>query len=943
MKTFNYTHSSGLLWILLLLFNPLTPELLGQPPSICNDWDCPTSVFSIQVDRSLQPDGSNPRRTEQFKTAYLQLKQIKNNAALDSRWLGDYRSNGLGGRSCLRFNQLESYFAYEYEQNPAFKQFIDRNEPNITAFKEDAFESSRRAMNLQKRIKDSCPSEIRKLDQTEAPSSEDFKKVYNKLGQVLGYFDEDGNTIKALPDLPPPTKKKKSRKPKKKERIAQMKSRLDQLPVGQQKRDQLQKTATALAASQPDQDQLNRNLEDLEPRFTALSPKPNDLSTQLEQDEFAISDLKSFKPERPDPKLSAKLNELSEEANDLKAQTTDLVGNTQALRDRYNRLLPEPATLKDQITERERAIEKMKSELDDLETRKKGLMDKLNDKPKKRELDGLNQQVETLELAAVELSERIRAEDQEKKKLLDKLGRLNNEHEEIAAQLGQLEDKAETLIKAEQELEEKIKACENRVAEIKAEEAKRKGLKEQLDDLKSEETLNKRINTCETYLQELLEKVNEVEEAKTSYERESAGMPRPARIQEKLNDLQLFVNNLKLGGGDLVITDGAMKKLDNLLSRAKILSSNVEILDGKQNRVQRQIDNLDQSLKQAKTHYTELIANLDDLRTELAALTSERADLQQKVQRAVGDVNEIDALAKNFLDRYKAFEENTKCLNKEGVLESLREEQTTVEKELKRLEGELGEADQFGNNLEEEGKVIEDNIKVHTELVAQLDDEKKFLEERFNQDMSKLEAVLPEEWKDQETVNREYWTAAVQDDPELVRDYKGKYFEIRLNSVENRAKVLFNLGRYYMDETQFFASYGATIGSFVTEAIHFFKKDDAGRVKLFIQGSADMTGNETFRGRLNPKFRYEEISLLPMEEDMEHFSSISQQRAISKNSFRNEDLPNLRAQFLKDMIAEYGTKFDPIILEGVVKENVGEEDRNAVIYLFFPEEILARY
>jgi hypothetical protein len=64
---------------------------------------------------------------------------------------------------------------------------------------------------------------------------------------------------------------------------------------------------------------------------------------------------------------------------------------------------------------------------------------------------------------------------------------------------------------------------------------------------------------------------------------------------------------------------------------------------------------------------------------------------------------------------------------------------------------------------------------------------------------------------------------------------------------------------------------------------------------------------------------------------------------ISAQGFRNEHLPNLRAQYLREMIRAYSKKFDPIVLEGTVKDFKDEKERNAIIYLFIPEELVEVY
>ena len=169
---------------------------------------------------------------------------------------------------------------------------------------------------------------------------------------------------------------------------------------------------------------------------------------------------------------------------------------------------------------------------------------------------------------------------------------------------------------------------------------------------------------------------------------------------------------------------------------------------------------------------------------------------------------------------------------------------------------------------------------------------------------------------------------------------KGRYFEVKLKDANKNVKLLFGPGEYCMTKSDFRKKYGSTIGSFVTEALHSMKENNQDKVKIFIQGSADNVGHKTFSGTLDKQFFYEHISVLPQKDDPEKFSSTPQDKQIPQTSFKNIHLPDLRAQFLKEMISVYSKKFDPVVLEGVVKDIKDEGERNAIIYLYLPEEII---
>ena len=133
--------------VAFILFSyAFTPSLQAQSHDICEDNDCPATLFSIQLNEPLNPpaaDGFKSERTNNFITAYKKFQQVKSTYA-DSDWQTKRNASQIGGKSCLRHYQLESKFAYEYSQNPDFKKFIDNQNSGSGDFMEDGFESSRR-------------------------------------------------------------------------------------------------------------------------------------------------------------------------------------------------------------------------------------------------------------------------------------------------------------------------------------------------------------------------------------------------------------------------------------------------------------------------------------------------------------------------------------------------------------------------------------------------------------------------------------------------------------------------------------------------------------------------------------------------------------------------------------------------------------------------------
>jgi hypothetical protein len=126
----------------ILLFCLFTTAIQAQTSNLCTDDDCSPAIFSIKLDAPLQPNPAGvytAQRTQEFKTAYLSLKQLKKGYAQNAGWQSKNEEGLLVGQGCLRQYQLECSLVYEYEQNPEFKKFIAQNEPDPEAFKENGF------------------------------------------------------------------------------------------------------------------------------------------------------------------------------------------------------------------------------------------------------------------------------------------------------------------------------------------------------------------------------------------------------------------------------------------------------------------------------------------------------------------------------------------------------------------------------------------------------------------------------------------------------------------------------------------------------------------------------------------------------------------------------------------------------------------------------------
>ncbi|RMF30252.1 MAG: hypothetical protein D6765_03380 [Bacteroidetes bacterium] len=350
-------------------------------------------------------------------------------------------------------------------------------------------------------------------------------------------------------------------------------------------------------------------------------------------------------------------------------------------------------------------------------------------------------------------------------------------------------------------------------------------------------------------------------------------------------------------------------------------------------------------MDQARGRLDEQVEKLSDWKSTLAALVTEKTGLKDQLARAIRELPTLETQVKDFVNRYLEFDRQSDCPTDNSLsnlIEGLKNDLENLLPEAEDFENEAAKAEQDVQELEgstrEVAQKIEDDLRVEEE-VAQ---EEQTIQQEFGREVD-LEPVKPQEWADGFEVKRPYWDAVFHPDDEVVEGYRGRYFQIRLKDADKTVKLLFGPGEYFMSKADFRDRYGSVIGAFVTEALAALKADERQALKLFLKGSADISGQNTFRGRLDKHFLYSEITVLPYEEETDSYRAEPQTRTIDPQGFTNADLPNLRGQFLKEMVSVYSRNLKPILLEGSVTKVQNTEDRNAVIFLFIPEELVEHY
>lgn len=162
---------------------------------------------------------------------------------------------------------------------------------------------------------------------------------------------------------------------------------------------------------------------------------------------------------------------------------------------------------------------------------------------------------------------------------------------------------------------------------------------------------------------------------------------------------------------------------------------------------------------------------------------------------------------------------------------------------------------------------------------------------------------------------------------ELVSGKKGSYYLIDLKNTEKQTILKFENGKYIINNLN--KDFGVSIVNFLNDFDYLIKHTQ--NAKIYILGSADILGNNTFHGVFEPSKVYSTI-YFHKQISPELFSPEISEINIS-NHFKNSELPILRSAFLQDILKNpYG--YESEIIEGTVSLNINSEERNVKIILY---------
>jgi DNA repair ATPase RecN len=910
---------------------------------ICKEGDCPESIFAIQLNESPTSEQYTSERTEKFKQAYNAFKPIREVSQANLDWREKYDAFQLGGACCLRYYQLESTFGKEFLNNSAFKAYVEKEDPKgAKQLARNGFRSSRRASNLARRMESRCP-ERKAFSETKGKTPvSTTEKEYQELGQSLGYFDDKGNQIK---ELEPPKEYKPRKQMSKRERVENLNNKVAALPIGPQAREKLDKVSGDLKKATPKFEGLKNFISAFSPLVSSFLPNPISSLASIEKITDLLGKLKNVKLKFPKLGLIDKIKSLFGKGNKLKDKAQELVGKGNKLLDKTNSIKDKIDKAGKEFKDRADAIGGLQDKLKDLENKKQEVLNKLADKPKKI-IEQLENEIADLENEAKAFKDLLDDEVEKKDKLLKQLDKLETEKEKLEKNLQDLQKENDDLVKDAKELQKEAGQVEQQVEEAKKQEAELDKAVDKIADVPGEQSIKENLKICEDDLRKFLAEISPVEEAQTALNKNMDKIKDlPEKLRDKLSNIKLFQNKLKKDKNGNPVAKRSLDKLDDLSDKANKVGSILEVLTGKRTKLQDRLEKIDGEIDQAKGVYDNRTGLVDKLKNDAIGLLLEKSGLEKKLNQATGTAENVTKEINDFIERFNRFKDESECIDLkdlEGKLEETKKGQADIEPEMEELEKDLEEVDKEQEKIQQETEKVAEDLKEEIQRAEELVEEQEDLKKQFGEDV-KLEPVEPKEWAEGFEVKRDYWEAVFHPDDEVVEDYKGRYFKVRLKDAEKNIKLLFGSGEYFMERGDFRDTYGPVIGIFVTEALNAMRKADRDGIKLFVQGSADITGQNTFKGNLSDKFKYNEVTVLPMKGESGRFESKTKALEIPKKGFTNNDLPNLRGNFLKEMISIYSRKLEPVLLEGSVTEKVDIEDRNAVIYLFIPAYLVEAY
>jgi hypothetical protein len=161
---------------------------------------------------------------------------------------------------------------------------------------------------------------------------------------------------------------------------------------------------------------------------------------------------------------------------------------------------------------------------------------------------------------------------------------------------------------------------------------------------------------------------------------------------------------------------------------------------------------------------------------------------------------------------------------------------------------------------------------------------------------------------------------------ELVAGRTGRYYSIELKQPKTADRVAFESARYTLSgpaKEDFKAAFNTFSGDVLRQL------DGSVTYELFVRGTAD---NQSYTGVAEPGFDYRKVTYLPTTGRGQHLKDVA---TLALNpTIKNSDLPFLRAEFQRSLLAPLALNKSILALEGPVLKKTTAAARNTELIVF---------
>jgi ribonuclease HI len=171
-----------------------------------------------------------------------------------------------------------------------------------------------------------------------------------------------------------------------------------------------------------------------------------------------------------------------------------------------------------------------------------------------------------------------------------------------------------------------------------------------------------------------------------------------------------------------------------------------------------------------------------------------------------------------------------------------------------------------------------------------------------------------------------HYNISLYPDEELVKGKKGRYYLIDVKNSANGLGFKFDGGRYVIDRN--LPEFKTSIDMLVQELVS--KLDGKVDYQFMARGRAD---NSAWKGRFAPGHVYSSIKYLPSTKDAKYDGAMTEE-TLDGRKLGNQNLPNLRGEFMSRLVGQAYPAKAPIVLQGVVSPQQDSNKRGSELILY---------